>query len=134
MAKISKIDNFVKDFKSKYGLESEGTSYVVTKEFYVEVISSYKIEKIGEPPIVKPQWSKIKLEKNDIISVTSSGVFAEIKGFDGFLECKPERYSKEGEPSFDRFEKSNLSKIGKDMITSKPMTFEEREKLIITRI
>lgn len=134
MNKISKIDNFTRDFKSKYGLESEGSSYIVKNDFYVDVISSYEIEEIGNPPLVKPVWSRIKLINGDLISVTSQGVFVELKDFEGFIECRPETTSKEGEPSFDKFERAKLNKIGYDMIESKPMTFEERKKLIINRI
>jgi hypothetical protein len=134
MNKISRIDNFTADSKSKYGLEAGGTSYMINKDFYIEVLSSYDIEKIGEPNILKPVWSRIKLINGDIISVTSSGAFLELKDFEGFLECRPESSSKEGEPSFDRFIKENISKIGKDMISSNPMTLEERKKLITSRI
>lgn len=134
MNRISKIDNFTSDFKSKYGLEAGGSSYVVKKDLYVEVISSYEIETIGEPNILKPIWSRIKLIKDDLLSVTSQGVFLELKDFEGFLECRPESSSKDGEPSFDKFDKESISKIGKDMISSNPMTFEERKKLITNRI
>ena len=71
--------------------------------------------------------------QNDIISVTKSGCFTQLKDYDGFVECKPENLSKEGEPKFDRFPKEMLRKIGKDIINSKPMTFEERGKIIIAR-
>jgi hypothetical protein len=133
MPRILKIDNFEKDFKPEYGLDSDGSCYIVKSPFYIEIISSYEIEELGTPPKIKPVWSRIKLMQNDIISVTKSGCFAQLKDYDGFVECKPENLSGEGEPKFDRFPKEMLRKIGKDIINSKPMTFEERGKIIIAR-
>ncbi len=133
MPRILKIDNFEKEFKPEYGLDSEGSCYIVNSPFYVEIISTYETEELGTPAKVKPIWTRIKLLQNDIISSTKSGCFLQLKDYDGFIECRPERLSKEGEPSFDRFPKEMLRKIGKDIINSKPMDFEERRKLRISR-
>jgi len=134
MSKILKIDNFAKSNKSKYGLESGGTCYLVKSPFYLEVISSYEIESLGKPNKLKEVWSKVKVAPEDIISVTDSGCFLQLKDITGFVECRPEIFSKKGEPDFDTFPKESLTRIGMDMIDSNPMTFEERKKLIITRI
>ena len=133
MSRILKIDNFQKDFKTEYGLDSDGSCYIVKSPFYIEIISSYEIEELGKPAKVKPIWSKIKLLQNDVISSSVGGCFVQLKDYDGFIECRPENLSKEGEPKFDRFPKEMLRKIGKDVINSKPMSFEERNKLIIAR-
>jgi len=134
MRRIFKIDNFTKDSKSKYGLDSGGSCYIVTQPFHIEIISAYPIEVLGTPNKLKYEWNKIKLYNDDVISVTNSGCFVELKGYDGFIECRPERTSKEGEPSYDRFPIKSLEKIGKGMISSNPMSFEERKKVVITRV
>lgn len=133
MSRILKIDNFEKDFEPKYGLDSGGSCYIIKKSFPLEVISSYDIEELEEPKKLKPVWSSIKCLEGDIISITKSGSFIQFKDYIGFIECRPENISKKGEPDFDRFPKDMIKKIGKNMIDSKPMTLEERAKLIIAR-
>lgn len=133
MSRILKIDNFENEFKPEYGLDSDGSCYLVKSTFTAEIISSYEIEEIAKPPKIKPIWSKIKLNENDVISVTKAGCFLQLNDYDGFVECRPENLSKEGQPKFDKFPKEMLRKIGKDIINSKPMTFEERTKLIVAR-
>lgn len=133
MPRILKIDKFTDSFKSSYGLET-GFCYLVKSPFYLEIISSYEIVEIGEAPSVKPVWSKIKAAPEDLLSVTNSGCFIELNDYNGFIECRPERTSKEGDPSFDSFPSNSLNKIGKDMIDCKPMAMEERKKVIIVRI
>jgi hypothetical protein len=133
MPRILKIDNFEKDFKPEYGLDADGSCYLVISSFYLEIISSYETEELGTPPKIKPVWTRIKLLQNDMISITKAGCFVQLKDYEGFVECMPENLSKEGEPKFDTFPKEMLRKIGKDIIDAKPMTFEERGKLIIAR-
>lgn len=133
MPRILKIDNFQKDFKTEYGLDADGSCYIVKDSFYIEIISSYEIEELGKPQKVKPVWSKIKLMQNDVISSSIGGCFVQLKDYDGFIECRPENLSKEESPKFDAFPKELLRKIGKDVINCKPMSFEERAKLIIAR-
>jgi len=134
MPRILNIDKFQKEFKTEYGLDSDGSCYIVKNPFYVEIVSSYEIEELGKPAKVKPVWTKIKLLQNDVISSSNGGCFVQLKDYDGFIECRPENLSKEGEPKFDRFSKEMLRKIGKDIINSKPMSFEKRSKLIVARI
>lgn len=134
MPRITKLDDFSKDSKSRYGLESGGSCYIVKDPFYLEIIELYKIEKIETPQTLKTQWSKIKTMEGDLISVTDSGCFIELVGYNGFVECRPEKIGKEGEPSFDSLPQGYLEKIGRDMIDSNPMTFDERGKVIMSRI
>jgi hypothetical protein len=135
MTRISKINDFVSDFESKYGLDAGGSCYIVKNDFYLEIISSYEDDKSIEGPLkyINPVWSKIKVTEGDLISVTKNGCFIEIKEVEGFVECRPEPTSKEMEPKLDRFPDDYLEKIGNDIISSKPMSFEERKKIIITR-
>lgn len=134
MPRILKIDNFTKEHKSNYGLDSGGTCYMVKEPFYLEIIQSYDIDKIQVPQTLKMKWGKIKVSKGDIISVTDSGCFVELEGYNGFVECRPEKIEKSGEPSFSSLPGEYLKKLGKDMINSVPMSFEDRNKVIITRI
>ena len=134
MGNILKIDNFSNEFKSKYGLESNGNCYIVKDPFYVEVITFYKKEYSDEIPKLIPSWTRIKAEKDDLISITNSGCYIEIKGYTGYLECRPEIISKKGSPSFDKFPEQKLEMIGKNLLKCNPMTFEERKNVSIARI
>jgi hypothetical protein len=44
----------------------------------------------------------------------------------------PNDKTKPGEPSFDKFPQEDLKKIGKDLINSQSMGFEERKKITLT--
>jgi len=134
MPRILKIDSFSKEFKSNYGLDSGGTCYMVKEPFYLEIIQSYDIDKIQTPQTLKMKWGRIKTTKGDLISVTDSGCFIELVGYNGFVECRPEKIEKGGTPSFSSLPGEYLKKIGKDLINSTPMSFDDRNKVIITRI
>jgi|694.fasta_scaffold03069_29 hypothetical protein len=134
MPRILKIDNFEKDAKPKYGLGSDGTCYMVKETFYLEIAETYTVEEIGDPNLLKTKWAKIKTLEGDMISISNSMAFIELKGFTGFVECRPENKTKEGEPNFDALPPEYLEKIGKGLIGSNPMTFEERRKAVIARI
>lgn len=134
MPRILKLDKFAAVSKSNYGLESGGTCYVVKEPFYLEIIESYDIDKIEDPQTLKIKWSKIKTADGDLISVTDSGCFIELVEYNGFVEYRPENLKKEGVPSFDSMPVGSLKKIGKDMINSTPMPFDERGKVIMSRI
>lgn len=135
MPNILKIDQFQKDFKSKYGLDADGSCYLVKSPFYLEIISAYDREdkKSNHISKVKPVWTRINTQDGDVISVTASGCFIQLNDYTGFIECRPENLSNEEEPKFDKFPNDMLKKIGKDIIDSKPMSFEERSKITIAR-
>lgn len=136
MTKITKIDDFVSDFGSMYGLEAKGNCYLVNSDFYLEIISSYDEDKSieGDIKYVTPFWSRIKVSDGDLISVTKNGCYLELKDFDGFVECRPEIESKDTEPKFDKFPNEYLDSIGKNILSSKPMSFEERKKVTMSRL
>ena len=117
MSSILKIDQFQKDFKSKYGLDADGSCYLIKSSFYLEIISSYESENKESNHIskVKPIWTRINTHDGDVISVTTSGCFIQLNDYTGFIECRPENISKEGEPKFDKFPDDMLKKIGKDI-------------------
>ena len=134
MPRILKIDNFIKDFPVSYGLESDGTCYEVTNPFYIEIIEEYKKEgEIQEQPRFAPVWVKISTKEGDLISITESGSFIKLKGFDGFVACRPFNPRPEGEPSFNKFPDGMVEKIGKGLITGNTLSMEDRKNIIIER-
>lgn len=134
MPRILDLDKFAAVSKSHYGLESGGTCYIVKNPFNLEIIESYDIDRVENPQTLKIKWAKIKTAQGDLISVTDSGCFIELQEYKGFVECRPENTNKGESPSFAAMPVGSLKKIGKDMINSLPMTFDERGKVIMSRI
>lgn len=134
MGNILKIDDFTKDSKSKYGLESGGTCYLVKEPFYLEAIIFYEKDESGGVHKLNPSWVRIKTQKDDLISVTNDGCYIELKDYDGYLECRPESISSKESPKFDRFSLKNLQKTGKNLLKCNPMIFDERKNVSITRV
>ena len=133
MARIFKIDNFTENFPSFYGLEGDGTCYMVTKPFSLDILVSYKIKgKIGDINHLEPDWTEFECSEGDLITCNKNGCYIEPQKSEAFVECRPNKKTKPGEPSFDTFPKDNLKKEGKDLINSLSMDFKERKKITIT--
>lgn len=134
MERILKIDQFVKSFPSKYGLASDGSYYDVLEDFYCEALISYeKKGKIGEVDYLEPVWQKFKAIKEDTIISSLSGAYLQPKDYEELIEIRPTSFSNEGDPSFDRFNKKILYRIGKDITQKKIMDSESKGKLILIR-
>ena len=132
MARILKIDNFTKTSPSFYGLEGDGSCYMVTKPFSLDILVSYNTKgKIGDVNYLEPTWASFDCSKGDLITCNKNGCYIEPQKSESFVECRPNKKTKPGEPSFDRFPKENLKKEGKDLINSSPMDFAERKKITI---
>jgi len=134
MASILKIDNFARDNKIRYGLVSGGSCYAIKDSFYLDILGSYEITDLQKPETVKCIWSRVKCQPGDTITVSNSGCFIEFKDFDGFVECRPTDLDKEGNPDFSKFPEEFLNRIGTNMLSSRPMSMEDRKKITIIRI
>lgn len=134
MARILKLDKFSNNSKSMYGLEGDGACFIVKKPFYVEVLSFYNREAEGDIIKLTPSWTRIKLQNGDLISVTKEECYVELKDFEGFIPCRPENPASEETPSFSKFEIENLDRIGKNVMKSKPMPFDERKNVTVVRV
>jgi hypothetical protein len=134
MGRVKPLDLYKKDFPSLFGLEF-GEYYETLEDFFLEVIDSYRVssEKTGIK-YLKPEWSRIRSIQGDLITVNHSGAYLIPKGEEFFIPCKPEFISKKEEPSFDKFPINFLKKIGKDVVEGHSMGFEDRKKIIFTRI
>ncbi len=134
MTRILKIDNFVKDFPTKYGLDADGSYYEIKEPFEIMIIVNYEdISNQGEIKYKTPKWQKIQVREGDFISCSKNGAFFIPKEKDGFVECTPCKESKQQDISFDTFPKNSLKKIGKDLFKLHPMSFDEREKITISK-
>ena len=134
MKNILKIDNFANAFKSMYGLEGDGNSYIVKDPFYVEAILFYDRETKKGVTEIHPSWTRIKCEPGDLISVTENGCYLEITDSKGFVECRPERSTSEEVPNLDKFPEDKLERIGKNVLKCKPMSLEERKNISVFRV
>ena len=134
MGNILKIDKFSNVSKSLYGLEANGNCYTVKEPFYLEAITSYEKDSSGEMKKITPSWNKIRAEKDDLISVVKDGCYIELNDYPGYIECRPESLSDKESPKFDKFPEDNLERIGQNLLKCKPMTFEERKNLLMTRL
>lgn len=135
MGRILKIDNFVKDFPSIYGLDADGTCYQVNDSFYVEVLTGYESKgTISGIPYFEPKWTKFVCNKGDVIVASKSGCYIQPKDTEGFMECRPESKSPEGEPKLEAIPKDFLTKIAKDVINTNSLSFSERNKITSSRI
>ena len=73
MARILKIDNFINDFPSFYGLEGDGACYSVTKPFSIDILISYDVKgKIGDIDYLEPTWSQYQCLEGDLITCNLS--------------------------------------------------------------
>ena len=133
MARILKIDNFTDAFPSFYGLEGDGTCYSVKNSFSINILISYDVKgKMGDIDYLEPTWSQYQCQEGDLITCNKNGCYIEPKSSEYFVECMPNDKTKPGEPSFDKFPQEDLKKIGKDLINSQSMGFEERKKITLT--
>jgi hypothetical protein len=139
MNKILKINNFTEESGSRYGLDTGGTCYIVKKPFHAELNVFYNREPYGKGIKLTPSWAKIKLENGDMISVTDDECYVELKGFNGFLQCRPDglldkKDAKLEEPNFISFPIENLERIGKNILKCKPMAFDDRKNVSVVRV
>ncbi len=135
MNRILKIDNFVKDFPSIYGLDADGTCYQVNDSFFLEVLTGYDSKgKISGVNYFEPTWSKFRCDKGDLITVSKSGCFIQPKDSEGFMECRPESLTPEGEPKLEAIPKKFITKIAKDVMDIHSLSFEDRNKIASARI
>lgn len=135
MRRILKIDNFVKDFPSKYGLDADGSCYEVIDSFYMEVLTGYELKgTISGIDYFLPTWSRFKCIKGDLISVSKNGCYIQAKDTGGFMECKPESKISGGEPNLVVMPGNFLNKIGKDIMNIHSLSFQERNKIASSRI
>lgn len=135
MSRIIKIDQYTKDFPSKYGLDADGSCYEVQEDFPIEGLLSYNT--INSPKygkILEPLWSKFIAKAKDLIMSSKNGCYIKLSDRDGFVECRPISTTKSGEPQMLAFRKEVLVKIGKDAMNAYPMSFEEREQIIQERV
>jgi hypothetical protein len=133
MSRILKIDQFTKDFPSFYGLEGDGTCYIITSTFNLEILVSYNSKgKIGDVNYLEPKWEQYKGLEGDLITCNKNGCFIEPKSLEYFVECRPSNKTNTGEPNFNKFPIESLKKQGKNLINSFTMGFEERGKITIT--
>jgi hypothetical protein len=133
MTRILKIDNFVNASPSFYGLEGDGACYSVTTTFSLHILISYDVKgKIGDIDYLEPSWSQYQCQEGDFITCNKSGCYIEPKISEYFVECRPTDKTKLGEPSFNKFPLESLKKIGKNLINSTSMGFEERKKITLT--
>jgi|688.fasta_scaffold209343_2 hypothetical protein len=130
MTRISKIDDFQKEFPYRYGLPQDGSCYDVNYSFMIQVLTSYK-EIYGQSGIkyVEPVWENYTTKEGDTIISSKSGAYIIPLNSDGFIECRPIRNSGPQEPSFDVFDKNSISLVGKDLFRLHSMSFEERKKI-----
>ena len=106
MARILKIDNFTKTSPSFYGLEGDGSCYMVTKPFSLDILVSYNTKgKIGDVNYLEPTWASFDCSKGDLITCNKNGCYI--------------------------LPKENLKKEVKDLINSSPMDFAETKKITI---
>lgn len=128
MRKIDKIDQFNQAFPIKYGLDADGACYEVQGDLFIEALLNY--EEHDSPAYGKylePIWTKILANIGDLILSSKNGTFIKFQDHIGFVECKPVQDTKPGEPPMLRFPKESLKKIGNDLMSSNPMSLEERE-------
>ena len=131
MSRILKIDRFIKDFPSKYGLDADGSCYEIKRDMFIEAVLSYIDSESAEyGKCLEEVWSRIIGKKGSIIISSKNGTFIKPIGYDGFIECRPERDTKIGEPPMLKYQIGDLEKIGKDIISCNPMSFEDMHKLL----
>jgi len=134
MERILKIDNFEKNFPTKYGLDSDGSCYEVITPFKIEILSGYT-----EPANKKginyrdPIWEDFTTSDGDVILSSKNGAFIILKNSEGYIDCRPARSSNQQEPNMDTFPKDSINKIGKDLYRIRAMSFEDRKKITTTR-
>ena len=134
MQNIKKIKDYEKSFPTKYGLDADGTCYSVKSEFSIRVLEGYKKEgKINELDVLLPTWKKISLMDNDLIMISKRGAFLLPDGKDCYIECMPDDTSEVEGPKFDSFPVKFLDKIGKQVMTNKPMNSKEKEDFVTER-
>lgn len=133
MTRISKIDDYKKDFPSIYGIET-GFCYEVIEDFYAEALIEYKesVTILGVK-CYEPSWNLINILKGDFLMASKNGLYASLNDFEGIIEIRPKKEIGEQKPSFDFIKEDYLIKIGKDSINLKMMPLEERSKIISTR-
>ena len=134
MQRIIKLDQFASSFPSIYGLEC-GFCYEVLDGFELEILSDYQNKgTIQGLPYLESVWSVIKSREGDIIATTKRSCFIKLVDYEGVVECRPVRLSKEGEPSFDKFDKDYLKRIGMDVIEMTPLSKQDKNKICLSRI
>jgi hypothetical protein len=135
MPRILKIDQFVKDFPSMYGLNADGTSYNIQHDITIEALLSYTESESAEyGKCLEAVWSKIVANKGGIIMASKNGVFFKPIDYEGFIECRPVSDTKIGEPQMLRFKNGDLKEIGKGLINCHPMSFEDMDEIIKQKI
>ncbi len=134
MSRILKIDDFEKDFPTKYGLDADGSCYEIESPFEIMIIAGYEdISNQGEIKYKSARWEKAQTGIGDYISCSKNGTFFIPKEKECFVECTPCKESKQQDISFDTFPEKSLKKIGKDLFKLHPMSFDEREKITISK-
>jgi hypothetical protein len=131
MSRILKIDNFERDFPTKYGLDADGSCYEVSSPFDIMIIVDYESIS-GDPKEMykKPKWEKIQANEGDFIVCNKNGTFIIPKDSDGFIECCPVKTSKQQDLDFDTFPKNSLEKKGKELFKVHSIPFKERQQMI----
>jgi hypothetical protein len=134
MRRIEKIDQFIKDNPTKYGLDADGYFFEVKEDFYIECIESYAKEgKMSGIDVLKPIWTKMKAVPGDILVVNRNSSYIIPKGMDDYMECKPLQILKDKDLQDPVYTKDKLIKIGKGVFKSKPMSFKDRLKITLSR-
>jgi hypothetical protein len=134
MQNIKKIKDYENSFPTKYGLDADGTCYSVNSEFNIRVLEGYDKEgKINDLDILVPIWKKISLIDNDLIMTSKRGAFLLPDGKESYIECMPDDTSGVEGPKFDSFPVKFLDKIGKQVMTNKPMNSKERKDFVTER-
>ncbi len=135
MHRILSIDQFTKDFPSRYGIESKSDCYIVDEPFFLEILLGYQeYANLDGIKLMSPVWKKMIAYEGDVIAVNLLGTYIIPNENNFYIECRPLSKTKVDEPSFDRFSEYPLSKIGKNVMGSvHPMSFSQRKELMINR-
>lgn len=130
MARVLKLDDFSRDFPSKWGLEANGSCYEVNEPFEIDVIIGYDDAQEGKTHYKKPKWNVYNTQDGDTLVCSQNGVFLVPKDKDLFVECCPKDIQKNKGIGFGTFPMDKLTKIGIGAVRAIPMPFEQREKLV----
>lgn len=133
MPRITRIDNYIEAFPSYYGLEGDGTCYSVITPFFLSVLQAYVVKgQINNINYSEPLWEQYECKEGDLITCNSSGCYIQPLNSEYYVPCEPKDLSKPGEPSFNKFPEKFLKKLGKELINSVIMGFEERKNMTFT--